>query len=97
MRLLLLWSFAVSFRKTALNSDFIWICYDFIYAGAGADNSDGVNFEHHRNLLSLSSSAESFRKTDLNSDFTYIFYVFLHVYRPRAIPGQEQIIRWGQF
>ena len=61
MRLLLLWSFAVSFRKTALNSDFKWILYDFIHAGGGggawgegegADNSVGVNFENHRKLLS---------------------------------------------
>ena len=53
MRLLLLWSFAVSFRKSALNSDFIWIFYDFIHAGVGADNSNGVNFEHQRKLLSF--------------------------------------------
>ena len=43
---------------------------DFIHAGAAADNSDRVNFEHHKKLLSLCSSAESFRRTDLNSDFT---------------------------
>ena len=58
MRLSLLWPFAVSFRKTALNSDFIWIIfYDFIHAGPGAGsgavNSYGVNFEHHRKLLSI--------------------------------------------
>ena len=33
--------------------------YDFIHAGARADNSNGVNFEHHRKLLLLWSSAES--------------------------------------
>ena len=27
--------------------------HDFIHAGAGTDNSNGVNFEHHRKLLSL--------------------------------------------
>ena len=27
--------------------------HDFIHAGAWADNSSGVNFEHHRKLLSL--------------------------------------------
>ena len=65
MRLLLLWSFAVSFRKTALNSDCIWIFYDFIHArggggggggggrGGGGGGSNGVNLEHHRKLLSL--------------------------------------------
>ena len=76
MRRLLLWSFAVKFIKTALNSDFIWIFYDFIHAGAGVDNS---NFEHHRKLLSLLSYAVSFRRTDLNSDFTDFFHDFIHV------------------
>ena len=38
--------------------------------GAGADNSNGVNFEHHKKLLSLGLSAESIRRTGLNSDFT---------------------------
>ena len=52
--LLLLLSFAASFRKTALTSDFIEIFFhDFIYIGARADNSNGVNLEHHRKLLSL--------------------------------------------
>ena len=54
MRLLLVCSFAASFRKTALNSDFICFFYDFIHAGAGADNSYGVNFKHHRKLLHVS-------------------------------------------
>ena len=41
-------------KKTALNSDFYrFFFHDFIQAGAGADNSNGVNFEHHRKLLSL--------------------------------------------
>ena len=30
-----------------------FIFHDFIHAGAGADNSNGVNVEHHRKLLSL--------------------------------------------
>ena len=54
MRFLLLWSLAVSFRKTALNSDFIWIFYDFIHAGAGADNSNAMlenNFLRGSNYL----------------------------------------------
>ena len=41
----------------------------FLYIGAGADNSSGVNFEHHRKILSLSTFAVSFRGTALNSDF----------------------------
>ena len=41
-------------EKTALNSVFIYFFFhDFIHAGAGADISHGVNFEHHRKLLSL--------------------------------------------
>ena len=40
--------------------------------GEGADNSSGVNFEHHMKLLSLWTFAVSFRMTALNSDFTYI-------------------------
>ena len=76
MRLLTLWSFAVSFRKTALNSDFIWIFYDFIHAGGGGgDNFSGVNFEHHRKLLSLLSSAVSFRRFYI--DFFMILYMYI--------------------
>ena len=40
-----------------------------VHGGAGTDNSNGVNFEHHRKLLSLWTSAVSFRGTALNSDF----------------------------
>ena len=35
-------------RQITLN--FKWIFYDLIHAGAGEDNSDRVNFEHHRKL-----------------------------------------------
>ena len=45
MRLLLLWSFAAGFRKTALNSDLYGFLDDFIYAAAGAVNTKGVNSE----------------------------------------------------
>ena len=37
---------------------------------AGTDNSNGVNFQQHRKLLSLCTFAVSFRTTALNSDFT---------------------------
>ena len=50
------------FQKNSLNSDFIWICLWFYSGGAGADNSNGVIFEHHRKLLSLWSSDVSFRR-----------------------------------
>ena len=40
--------------------------YDFTYAEGRGDNSNGVNFEHHRKLVSLGSSAVSLKKTDLN-------------------------------
>ena len=63
-RLLLLRSFGASFRKTALNSDFISIFFMILYM------RNGVNFEHHRKLLSLWTFAVSFRSIALNSDFT---------------------------
>ena len=53
MRLLLPWSFAVSFRKTASSLVFNRFFHDFIHKGAGANNSNWINFEHHRKLLSL--------------------------------------------
>ena len=34
----------------------LWFCIDLFYDlihGGGADNSNGINFEHHRKLLSL--------------------------------------------
>ena len=34
-------------------SFYIDFFHDFKIAGTGADNSNGVNFEHHRKLLSL--------------------------------------------
>ena len=58
------------FQKTVLNSYFIRFFHDFILAGAGADNSNGINFEHHGKLLSLILFSVSFRRTALNSDFT---------------------------
>ena len=88
MTLILLWSFALSFRKTALNSDFTIFFHDFIHAGAGEDNSIGVNFGCHRKLLSLRLSAVSFRRTALNSDFTKIFFMILYM---NIAPGQGQI------
>ena len=42
------------YKKTALNSDFYRLFFhDFMQAGAGADNSYGVNFAHQWKLLSL--------------------------------------------
>ena len=42
----------------------------FCALGAGTDNSNGVNFEHHRKLLSLLTFAVRFRRIALNSDCT---------------------------
>ena len=42
----------------------------FCTFGAGADSSNGVDFEYNRKLLSLRTFAVSFRRTALNSDFT---------------------------
>ena len=70
--------------------------------GGGADNSNGVNFEHHRKLLSLWSFAESFRRSDLNSDFTEIIHHFIHVYRAGQFWAREDNLmgsilsnKWG--
>ena len=50
--------------------------HDFIHVGAGADNANGINFEHQTKLLQFRSFAGSFRRTALNSDLTYIFPLF---------------------
>ena len=42
----------------------------FCTLGTGADNSNGVNFGHHRKLLALGTLAVSFMRTALNFDFT---------------------------
>ena len=57
-------------KKTVLNSYFIRLSHDFIHAGTGTANSNGMNFKHCRKLLSLISFSVSFRSTALNSDFT---------------------------
>ena len=55
MRLLLLWSFVVSFRKTALNFDFILILYgifnDFIQRRGGYNFMQGVGGKFPKNCF----------------------------------------------
>ena len=46
---------------------YIEFFHDFIHALAGEDNTNEVNFEHHRRLLSLRSFAVTFRRTALNT------------------------------
>ena len=62
--LLSLQSFATSFKKISLKSDFIQFFHDFIHVytcspGAGADNPRGRNFYVNRNILSLWSFVAS--------------------------------------
>ena len=52
--------------------------------GAGTDNSNEINFEHHKKLLSLWSFTIKFRRSALNSEFTLNFHAFIHVYSPRT-------------
>ena len=91
-RLLFPWSFAISFRKTALNSYFIKIFFhDFIYTGV--DNSHGVNFEYQRRLASLWSFAVSFRKLHRALNLYAFNFKILYTY---VALGQRQIIPGGK-
>ena len=60
----------MKFHHDTPNSKEIKVKNIFCTLGAGADNSDGVNFEQRRKLLSLLTFAVSFRRTAWNSDFT---------------------------
>ena len=55
--------------------------------GAGADNSNRVNFEHHRKLLSLNICCK-FQKDCFEVSFYTDFFTFLYMY---IAPGQGQI------
>ena len=86
--LLSLRSFATSFKKISLKSDFIQFFIDFIHIyspGAGADNPLQQNFDVKRNILSLRSFFASFNKISLKSDFIHFFFMILYMY---IAPGQ---------
>ena len=54
--------------------------HDFIHAGAGAVNSNGVNLEHHRKLLSLWTFAVKFQKDCFELQFYKDFFMTLYMY-----------------
>ena len=76
--LLSLRSFATSFKKFSLKSDFIhffffMILYMYIALGQGLKTPWGRNFDVNRNILSLGSFVASFKKISLKSDFIQFF------------------------
>ena len=89
--LLSLPSFAASFKKISLKSDFIhffffMILYMYIAPGQGLTTPWGQNFDVNRNILSLWSFVASFKKISLKSDFIqfFFFHDFIHVYSTRV-------------
>ena len=85
--LLSLRSFATSFKKISLKSDFIhfffMILYIYIASGQGLTTPWGRNFEVNRNILSLRSFVASFNKISLKSDLIqFFFHDFIHVFSP---------------
>ena len=85
--LLSLCSFATSFKKFSLKSDFIqffMILYMCIAPWQGLTTRWGRNFNVNRNILSLQSFVAGFKKISLKSDFIQFFHDFIHVYSPRA-------------
>ena len=90
--LLSLQSFATSFKKISLKSDFLFsffcmILYMYIRVtpGQGLTTPRGRNFYVNRNILSLWSFVASLKKISLKSDFMqFFFHDFIHVYSPGA-------------
>ena len=84
-------SFATSFKKISLKSDFIqiffMILYMYIAPGQGLITPWGRNFDVNRNILSLGSFVASFKKISLHSDFIHFFFMILYMY---IAPGQGQ-------
>ena len=81
-----LWSFAASFKKISLKSDFIhfffMILYMYIAPGQGQTAPRGQSFDVDRNVLSLHSFVASFKTKSLKSDFIHFFYDLIYVYSP---------------
>ena len=89
--LLSLCSFALSFKKFSLKSDFIlfsffffMILHMYIAPGQGLTPPRGRNFNVNRNILSLRSFVASFKRISLKSSFIQFCSWFIHVYSPRA-------------
>ena len=83
--LLSLQSFATSFKKISLKSDFIdffTILYMYIHVapGQGLTTPRGRNFYVNRNILSLWSFVASFKKNLFEVWFYAIFFMILYMY-----------------
>ena len=95
--LLSLRSFATSFKKICLKSDFIHffflILYMYVAPGQWLTTPWGRNFDVSRNILSLRSFVTSLNKIAFKSDFIHIFFHDLYMY---INPGQGKTAPWGQ-
>ena len=97
--LLSLQSFATSFKKISLKSDFIqfffMILYMYIHVapGQGLTTPTGRNFYVNRNILSLWSFVASCKKNLFEVGFYAIFFMILYMY---ITPGQGQTAPRGQ-
>ena len=97
--LLSLQSFATSFKKISLKSDFIqfffMILYMYIHVapGQGLTTPTGRNFYVNRNILSLWSFVASSKKNLFEVWFYAIFFMILYMY---IAPGQGQTAPRGQ-
>ena len=98
--LLSLPSFATSFKKIFLKSDFIqfffMILYIYIAPGQGLTTTWGRNFDVNRNILSLRSFVASFKNISLKSDFIHFFFIFFMILYMYIAPGQGQTAPRGQ-
>ena len=95
--LLSLQSFATSFKKISLKSDFIHFLFMILYLyihvapGQGLTTPRGRNFYVNRNILSLWSFVASFKKISLKSDFMQFFswfYTCMPRGRGKQSPGE---------
>ena len=89
-------SFATSFKKISLKSDFIQFFHDFIRVyspGAGADNPLEMKFWCQQEHLVTSVICYKFQKTSLKSDSIHFFFRILYMY---IAPGQGQTAPRGQ-
>ena len=94
--LLSLQSFATSFKKISLKSDFIqffswfYTCiYVHVAAGQRLTTPGGRNFYVNRNILSLWSFVASFKKNLFEVWFYAIFFMILYMY---IAPGDKVLM-----
>ena len=93
--LLSLQSFATSFKKFSLKSDFFMILYMYIHVAPGQvlTTPRGRNFYVNRNILSLKSFVANCKKNLFEVWFYAIFFMILYMY---IAPGQGQTAPRGQ-